>query len=62
MTFSSWEAVDEYGVDVNMSSRPKCGKDQQVVYFLETMNFVVLPNQGNTLLRCAVLRQIVPVP
>ena len=50
MTFPSWAMVEEWELDIGMPKKPKVGESQQVVYFFETQNFLVLDNKSSTLL------------
>ena len=52
MVFPSWEAAEEYQLGVNIVSKPKCNVNQQVVYFFETKNLMVLPNKDRAILWC----------
>jgi hypothetical protein len=51
MVFPSWDAVTKWRLEVNMGNPPVCAEGQQIVYFFETLNFNVLPNLPQHIVR-----------
>ena len=51
VVFPTWDAVKRWELKTSMSSLPKVAEGDCIVYFLETLNFNVLPNTEAHILR-----------